>query len=137
MTVGAATLGPLRIHAHVGQGACLWTSGAPFDASSSRQELLAPDTGAPGGAEVIVVVSSRQGLPRLTCPITGLVMDRPVRRYGPAPSHVGSPFSPFVASNDGACTQLSPRMRGWLPNSDSLNGFVCLDVFFFLLFLGL
>ena len=101
MTVGAATLGPVRMDAHVGQGACLWTSGgAPFDAFSSRQELLAPDTGAPGGAEVVVVVSSRQGPQRLTCPITGLVMDRSVRRYGPAPLHVGSPFSPFVASND-------------------------------------
>ena len=100
MTVGAAILGTVSMDAHVGQGAWLWTCGAPYDASLSRQELLVPDTGAPGGAEVVVVVSSRQAPPRLTWPITGLVMDRPVRRYGPAPLHVRSPFAPCFASND-------------------------------------
>jgi len=119
IVIGAATLGPVCSSAHLAtRTPFLWTPGAMGGAVSSNQEWSAPKPGAAGDAQDVIRVCSRRAPPRLSCPVTGLKMDRPVKRYVPTCADVWSLCSPFLASSARACAQLDLRLRGRLPNSD-------------------
>ena len=119
IVIGAATLGPVCSSAHLAaRTPSLWTTGAMGGAGLSNQEWSATKPGAAGDAQDVIDVCSRRASPRLTCPVTGLKIDRPVKRYVPTCADVWSLCSLFLASSACACAQLDPRLRGRLPNSD-------------------